>query len=189
MPLKFPDEWKFEGVGISIRPEAGHEFFNLVTKMATGVVRRQSIFETFKSAFGSQSYSSDAGWAETDLASAMSGSWDNAAEFLASFWQGMEDVKKEGVAVPSHTVLNKILDKWEIPLVIDPPDLRRKEGDITLSSVVEPGPTSSSSVYVRGEEVGHGGFGIVYRVTRTTQAGTFDFAMKVYDPSSFIKDK
>lgn len=38
---------------------------------------------------------------------------------------------------------------------------------------------------MRENEIGRGGFGIVYRVTRTTKVGEFEFAMKVLDPSPF----
>lgn len=101
----------------------------------------------------------------------------------------MEEVKRSGVGVPSAGHINKILDKWDVPLLVDPPELRKKDGDIVIATAAAAEPVSGGTAYQRGEVLGRGGFGTVYRVTRTTKVGEFEFAMKVLDPSSFIQNK
>jgi len=68
MPLRYPAEWKFDGIGFAMPREADLEFFQLVQKIATGHSKPQMIFEAFKFAFGAPAHSSSASWAESDLA-------------------------------------------------------------------------------------------------------------------------
>lgn len=189
MALEYPAEWKFEGVDFEIPTQAHAEFADLISKIASGYQRPQTVFEDFKSAYGMHGGSSDAGWAENDLRGAMASMRKNAAEYIASFWAGCEAVQARRVSVPSVKVVNLILEKWNVPFVVDPPVLRRKGGDITVAETVSEDEDASTPIYRRGKEVGFGGFGRVYKVTRVTSAGEFDFAMKVFEPSSFIKDK
>lgn len=189
MTLKYPAEWKFEGIGIEIPPKAESAFFDLIGKIAAGNSNPQAIFETFKSAFGYQSYSSSASWAESDLSRAMSNARENAALFVASLWEGMEDIRRSGIPVPSVAHLNRILDEHDVPLVIDPPHLRLKEGDAVFAPAETTDPNAPGFVYRRDAEIGRGGFGTVYRVTRITAVGEFSFAMKVLAPSPFIENK
>ena len=79
MYLQYPGEWKFDGVGFEIPLEADAEFFELIKTIARGTTYPKRIFESFKTAFGVESPSSDASWAETDLSRAMSDARSNAA--------------------------------------------------------------------------------------------------------------
>lgn len=189
MPLEYPAHWKFEGIGLEVPNEVFQEFSDLIRKIAAGTPKRKWVFETFKSAFGVNSYSSDESWAETDLFDAMRRSKKNVALFVASFWHGIEEIENEGITVPSPAYLNTILIKYDVPLIIDPPELKLKSGDIVLGAPAEDVDTPLHGSYTRGEQLGKGGFGVVYRVTRTTTVGEFDFAMKVLDPSPFIENK
>lgn len=191
MGLTFPSAWKFEGVGFGISNEALIEFEGLIQKIATGVDDSQDIFETFKSAFGNQSTSSGASWAETDLWRTMAESTDNAATFVDSFWQAVEFLQKKDIPVPSQSKVNAVLKKHQIPLVVDPPELRLSSGDAVFSAGGQEGipSVSDQSVFTKHEVIGQGGFGIVYRVTKTTSVGEFEFAMKILSPSSFIENK
>jgi serine/threonine protein kinase len=189
MPLQYPGEWKFDGIGIAMPAGADRDFFELIGRIAAGHTDAQPIFESFKSAFGVQGYSTSASWAESDLSAAMGRSTDNAALYVAALWEGMEDVKRSGVSVPSAQHINKILEKWDVPLVVDPPQLRLKDGDIFVAAELAAESALTGLAYQRGAVIGQGGFGTVYRVTRQTKAGEFEFAMKVLDPSPFIKNQ
>jgi predicted Ser/Thr protein kinase len=187
MPLKYPAEWKFDDFEYQIPNDANNEFFNLVQTIAEGIERPKVVFEDFKSAFGMDSGSSSASWAESDLARAMDQAKDNAARYVASFYAGMEVVSGRGIDVPNVERLNKILAKWEVPLVIEPPNLRLKSGDIEFaaSETVE---QPSATAFIRGPVIGRGGFGVVYRITRKTCIGEYHFAMKVFNPSPFVQN-
>ena len=189
MPLRYPSSWKFDGFGVAMPARAVAECSELVAKIASGVDHRQFVFEAFKSAYGSQSWSSSPGWAESDLRGAMDDAKSNAALFVASFWEGIEKAKEKGYDVPTVDRVNKLLDEWDVPLVIRYPELLPREGDIVVAPAETEAEGVPSGVYRRGKELGRGGFGIVYRVTRSTKAGEFDFAMKVLDPSPFVENE
>lgn len=190
MSLIYPAAWKFEGIGTPLPDGAISSFQKLVSTISSGDPHPQEVTEAFKSGFGTSSWSSSPDWAESDLYSAMNEAKENPVVFVEAFWTGIENVGKTGRAVPSADFVNSLLKDLDIPLVIDPPNLLKKGGDIVLtedSSLVVLTPHSNS--YKRGEVIGKGGFGVVYRVTRTTTAGDFEFAMKVLDPSPFNNNK
>jgi serine/threonine protein kinase len=188
MPLKYPPDWKYEGFPHQISNEAHREFIDLIDMMIEGAERPKSIYEDFKSAFGDTSSSSDPSWAQTDMQRAISGATQNAARYVASFYSGMESAKERGIDVPSVKKLNGILTKHGVPLVIEPPHLRLRDGDIEFvpENVRE---EALAAAFVQGPEIGHGGFGRVYKVTRKTKLGEYHFAMKVLVPSVFIENK
>ncbi len=188
MPLKYPAEWKFDGFGYEMPNGANNEFFNLVGTIAEGTERPKGIFEEFKSAFGVESGSSSASWAESDLARAMDEAKPNAARYISSFYAGMAAVRARGIEVPKVDLLNKILAKWEVPLVIELPNLVLKSGDIEFAAT-STAEQPSVSAFSRGPEIGRGGFGVVYRITRKTRIGDYYYAMKVLEPSSFVQNK
>ena len=190
MALRYPPEWKFDNFGVSIPNKAHLEFLGLVKRIVAGEPDPKLIYEILKSAYGETSGSSDVRWSEADLIAAMSVAKDNAAIYVDSFWGGLIELKLCDVPIPSADCINAILEKWEVPLIIAPPYLRMKgEGDVTLSDSPIDDASLRSPVYQREEEIGRGGFGVVYRVTRKTTAGEFEYAMKVFDPSVFNKNK
>jgi hypothetical protein len=88
----------------------------------------QSILENFKSCFASAagyatSWSSDAGWAQTDLSNAMGNAESNAPMFIEAFYDGCEQLKKSGMAAPHIGLINRILAKHEAGYEIRPPKL------------------------------------------------------------------
>jgi len=123
MPLKYPSEWKFGEFEYEIPDQAHKEFIGLIELIAEGAVPQKSIYEEFKSAFGSSSYSSDTSWAYSDLMTEMRSLKNNAARYVAAFYSGMEAVKSETVDAPPVSKLNKILMDNGVPLVIRPPNL------------------------------------------------------------------
>lgn len=182
MSLKYPKEWKFEGFEHAIPNDAHRDFIELIDIMAEGEERPGDIYEIFKTAYGHTSASSDSSWANTDMNRAIRSAMGNAARYVAAFYAGMEAVKKSGIDIPSVKKLNEILIAHDVPLVIEPPDLKLREGDIHF---VE--EDDSEEVlplgFVLGERIGIGGFGTVYKVTRKTKLGEYHYAMKVFDPS------
>jgi len=184
MGLKYPPEWKFDGIGESISPEAISAIYDLVLLTASGADDVKRVLERFKSAFGLSAPSSNLHFAEVDLREALRTSAENAARFVDALWSGMESVKNQ-VGVPSaqHT----ILARHSVPLRIEPPHMVLVRGDIAVVDSLDDdeGGIGRELIYLRGEEIGRGGFGVVYKVTRTTAIGTYEFAMKVHEPHVF----
>jgi hypothetical protein len=88
----------------------------------------QSVLEGFKTHFASAagyaaSWSSDIGWAQTDLDRAMHNASENAPMFIEAFYDGCETLKKSGMAVPDVGFINRILAKYETDYEIRPPNL------------------------------------------------------------------
>jgi hypothetical protein len=188
MALDYPGEWKFEGVGFGIPPEAVGEFFNLMTDIAG---ESQAAIEEFKFAFGSTSSSSSFSWAVSDLSSAVDSRASNAAVFVESVWSGIESATARGLKVPTPKVINRILEKYGIPLRLDPPKLLLTEGDaIIAQGTPDADPSTSAPIplFSLGEKIGEGGYGVVYKATRATAVGEFLYAVKVLDPSPFVTD-
>src|SRR5687768_3027387 len=109
MGLKFPAEWRFDGVGVEIPIEAFNDLVRLVDQLAQSSGDPQVVFELFKSAFGNHSVSSSASWAESDMGTAMRSELGNAALFLDYFWSAIEEVKKRKLPAPMPATVNKIL--------------------------------------------------------------------------------
>lgn len=188
MGLQYPGEWKFEGIGFGVTAKVVRECIDLMLLIADG---SKSVVEGFKQAFGSISTSSSFDWAITDLESAVRESADNAALFIDNLWKGIEDAKLEGAKVPSPEYINSILAKNGIPLKIDPPDLSFIEGSALVeksegANVAE--CTGPVPTYVLGNKIGEGGYGVVYEATRTTAVAEFSYAIKILDPSPFVKN-
>jgi hypothetical protein len=190
MPLKYPAEWKFEPLAIGIPGPAHRELLNLIRQIAKGQ-SPYSVFQTFKEHFGVQSQSTDASWAETDMERAMGASVEDAVSYIAQFWSAMEELRESDVPVPDARILNRILQRHAVPLVIEPPVLRLSGVD----AVLVPAETAVSAAsthtdrFALGDKIGQGGFGTVYRATRTTSVTTFEYAIKLLDPSPFNTDR
>jgi hypothetical protein len=188
MGLTYPAEWKFEGVGFPLPQGAMSELLGILFKIDAG---SQDVVEDFKAAFGGSSWSSSYDWATTDLARIVESSAENAAAFVDSFWKCLERAQTRGLPVPSAGFVNKILAKHGVPLVLEPPILRLAK-DATIVVAAEPSPGAGQSgpvpMFVLKEEIGKGGFGTVYRATRTTAVDEFEYALKILDPSPFIAD-
>lgn len=148
----------------------------------------KAIFEEFSSAFGGPDGSSSTSWAETDMGNAMRESMENAATYVDAFHTAMKAVEQTA-PVPSIRKINEILSEHDVPLIIEPPELKLREGDIVLVDEEEESEEVLPLGFVQGEIIGQGGFGTVYKVTRKTKLGEYDYAMKVFDPSSFNSNK
>jgi serine/threonine protein kinase len=85
--------------------------------------------------------------------------------------------------------VNRILDKHQIPLQLDLPRLLRTGSDTVIVDVPDANASATSvSIFQRGEKIGAGGYGTVFRATRSTEVSQFEFAVKILDPSPFVTD-
>jgi len=84
------------------------------------------ILELFKAKFnGGASWSSSESWAIGDLHNAMNGAADNAATFIAAFWDGCEQVYRDhpGIGLPNVDIINQILFDHDVSFEVRPPEL------------------------------------------------------------------
>ena len=187
MGLKYPPAWKFDGIGFGIPPRARNEFMDLVLKIADG---DQIVLEGFKKDFGGAGTSSSFYWAIIDTDNQMAEVAANAAYFLDCLWTGVEDAARHGNAVPDPSTINRILAKHGLPLEIRPPDLVSTDQDsiVVDEAIAQDVPASDVPQIQRGELLGEGGYGRVYRATKTTSIGSFEYALKELDPHPFVED-
>jgi hypothetical protein len=197
MGLKYPGEWKFgggSGLGV-IPPEAVEELKTLAVKIAAGDGYPKKVIERFKSKFSAMNGQTDTesssySWALSDLSSLMTDSADRAPLFIDAYWSSICEIGQSDIPVPSADNLNAILSKHGIPYAIRPPDLVRVGADAAIAapeSNPRPAATGLDRYSIIGE-IGRGGFGKVVHAQRTTSVATFDFAVKILDPSPFIRD-
>ena len=126
--LKFNGAWRFDSPGRITDGVAG-EFSRLISKTATQG-QRQEILEHFKTYFAdvagtTSSWSSNAGWAETDLQSYMSDAAANAPLFIEAFYDACEALQRShpDYAVPDVSMINRVLSNHNAGYQIYPPDL------------------------------------------------------------------
>lgn len=187
LSLQFPAAWRFGELPAKQMPDGMvQDLFGLALKIAGGT--NQRVLETFKARIASGSGrssgpSSSYSWAESDLLTEMKEAATNAATFLDGLWAAIQDLSGEGTACPSEATINGLAQKHGLPLRIQPPNLVL----VTADAVVEEGSSNQSaeSRYDLHEELGRGGFGTVHRATRETSLGTFEYALKLLDPSPF----
>lgn len=184
MGLLYPGQWKFEGSGIKMPQDASDEFYELVEKIANN---DKKIVEAFKTAFGGYGESSGYSWALTDLNGLFKDKLDNAALFVDCFWSGVERAKAHGAVVPDENTINKILSTHNVPLRIQLPNLIE-----ATVGIIDPTSVSSNAnntpTYELCEELGKGGYGVVHRAVKETTVSSFEFALKILDPSPFVTD-
>lgn len=188
--LNYPAEWKFEGVGFPMPGQAQSEFFDLLIQIADG---SQSVIEVFQTKFGGNGSSTSLGWARSDLDVAMSSRCINAALFIDSLWASIEWAQKADLKTPAPRVLNAVLRKHGVPLSIEPPSLALTKPDAVIvdagaSAIAAQEGGKLAPMFVLGEQIGSGGYGVVYKAVRSTAVGEFEYALKVLDPSPFVDD-
>jgi Protein kinase domain len=190
MALRYPSEWKFAGPDEipALSPIVAGHFFRLLTDVAATAENPWSEVERFKRKFGAMFQSSDSGWAETDLLSAMQSRVANSVNFIESLWLALEDAQARGLKIPSAKQVNARLLEHGVPFRIQDGELQRIHADAAIAAAhVEGLATSSHGMpYQLGAPIGQGGFGVVYRATRQTSVATFEYALKVLDPSAFL---
>lgn len=164
-------------------PAATAEFRELLLKVADG---SWSLLEAFKERFGQASRSSSKDWASSDLLDAIVSQSTDAVAFMDSVWKCLEHAVSQSVAVPSVERLNKVLQKHDVPLRISGDRLVRVVADVVTSKTPDGNAASAVASFELGEQIGSGGFGVVHRATRTTSVGSFEYAIKILEPSPFL---
>lgn len=187
MSLIYPSDWKFKGSGISIPIPVMNELHSILLQIDTG---NQSVIEDFKSAFGNGSTSTSYGWAVTDLENQMLSRIDNAPLFIDNYWQCIERAQKRGLMVPTYEIINGILAQNKVPYAIDLPNLRSTSDAAVIIDDRGSLATGNEKVpaYVLKDQIGQGGYGTVYKASRTTNVDEFMYALKILDPSPFVND-
>jgi len=120
-------------VGFGIPPPAVNEFIELIVKIADG---SKLVIEDFEVVFGDSGSSSSYSWAVNDLLTIAESESSNAAVFVDNLWKGIEAAESQGLSVPSHDHVNKILAKHGIPMKIDPPYLLRTQDSIIVDAAM-----------------------------------------------------
>jgi hypothetical protein len=123
--LKMPTTWRFGSPGELDRPTI-NAFNSLIHTIAAQAESSWEILELFKAKFnGGASRSSNESWAVGDLQNAMGASAENAATFIAAFWDGCELVHREHptIGLPDVDIINQILFDHGAPFEVRPPDL------------------------------------------------------------------
>ncbi len=121
------------------------EFEDLIGKIAAQGNRR-SLLEHFKGYFcgangAPHHWSSDEGWAHTDLMRAMKEAAQNPALFIEAFYDGCEALRAEGkYEIPSVELMNEVLHEHGVLFGIQPPRLIRM-GTVARVTAPEPPPT------------------------------------------------
>lgn len=188
MALNYPGDWKFDGIGFGIPDQAISDFHDLIINIASG---SKAIIEQFKHAFGGVGLSSSYDWATSDMRRQLEEKASNAAVFVDCLWGAIDAARSQNLKVPSHDFVNKIIAKHGIPLKITPPDLLHTQDSVIVDAATaddgkaDEGPIP---VYVLGDEIGTGGYGVVYKAKKSTTISEFEYALKILDPSPFVED-
>lgn len=127
MALRFDASWRFDTSPGEIPNDVFQQFSGLIGRIASQGDAKE-IFEHFKDRFAaaagtSGSYSSNTGWAESDLHSYMQQASSNPAMFIEAFFEGCESLRSLGVGVPGVSQINRILAEANVPYRIEPPNL------------------------------------------------------------------
>jgi hypothetical protein len=142
MTLSMPAAWRY-GAAVPMAPAAVHAFNALVHTIASQAESSWAIFELFKAKFtGGHNRSSNESWAISDLHTAMMAAADNAATFIAAFWDGCAQVAggHPEIGLPDADVVNQILYEHEVPFELRPPALlaRHPQTPIVIQAPEKP---------------------------------------------------
>jgi hypothetical protein len=141
--LKFNGAWRFGTPG-PIADGVSDEFSRLIGKVAAQG-SRQAMLEHFKNFFAgavgsTSSWSSNAGWAETDLHSYMSAAAANAPLFIEAFYDACETLQRAhpDYAVPDVALINRVLSNHNAGFQIQPPHLVMQDAQQAIEVPHEP---------------------------------------------------
>lgn len=188
MKLEFPSDWRFGDDGVHVSPDLAFRLHGLIDKIARSSENQQDIVEVFKGRLGG-ARSSNLSWSYSDLERVLENYEGSGAEFAEAIWIAMKEVEALRVPVPSVAKLNQIFRETGFAYEISLPNLRRLQVDAHIvTGESSNGEEPHSVPYILKREIGRGGFGVVHEAMRKTSAGEFQFALKLLEPSPFIKN-
>ncbi|MCJ2097486.1 hypothetical protein [Methylobacterium sp. E-046] len=121
--MDFEKSWRFSSPG-AVSNDVVNAFYEMIEQIARqGDTKR--IVEWFKAAFygGSIGWSSNLGWAWSDLSTAMSRAAENGPLFIEAFWETCVKLDEEGLAVPDAAHINRVLAEHSAGYELQPPRL------------------------------------------------------------------
>lgn len=151
MPLELPEGTRFarRNDGDELPREVVSEYDDLMSRViAQG--NRRTLLEHFKGYFCGaagipHNWSSDEGWAHTDLMAAVGYASHFPALFLEAFYDACESLRDQGgYELPSVDVMNAILRDHGVQLEIRPPRIVRVSNEARVP-VPEPPPSLAES--------------------------------------------
>jgi hypothetical protein len=125
--LNFNGAWRFTSPG-QIAAGVSSDFYTLIGKVVAQGNRRQ-LLEHFKAYFAGaagmvSNWSSDEGWADTDLQRYMDQATENAPLFIEAFYGACESLRtRDDIHTPDIAMINQILAKHDAGYKIELPDL------------------------------------------------------------------
>lgn len=187
MPLEYPHEWKFSGLGFALPAAFVNDVVGVMEKVASGDSYRKHAIEKFKNWFGKSCSSTNYSYAVSDLREGMLEVATNPADFLDQLWSALAEARESNLKTPAARVINELLVKHGVPLRIDGDQLEHLAPD----AVIATGDAAVEGAFVhykRGTRLGGGASGDVYEVTRRNAVATFTYALKEFNPTSYSDD-
>ena len=197
MALNYSERWRYGFEPVAAVPSgAVDDLHGLILRIARiHPEQRWNLVERFQKEIAEAGGdaargSSSLEWAQADLRTTMGSVAKNGPAFIDGFWAGITAAESLGFPVPSAHDVNRILKQHDVPYIIRPPDLVLREQEILDAKATSPGTPASPLQwsYSDSVEIGKGGFGVVYRVTRQTSVGPMEYALKLLNPSPFVGD-
>jgi hypothetical protein len=132
-------------VNHTVPPAVVEDCIALIKKVATQG-DYQEVLEHFKGYFcgacgSSHSWSSDAGWAETDLWTYARKAAANAPLFIEAFYDACQSFAKDDDWAPDAEIINEVLTRHNVGYLIKPPRLEPRENAPPVVAVVAAPPT------------------------------------------------
>lgn len=145
MPLQLPEGARFAKLSPdqALPFEFVNEIDDLIGKIAAQGERR-ALLEHFKGEFcaaigAPHVWSSDEGWAYTDLHRTMHSAAQNPALFIQAFYDGCESLRdEEDLEVPSIEFFNDLLRGHNVPYEVRPPRLLNVKGTARVPTPAPP---------------------------------------------------
>lgn len=157
MPLQYPGPWRFNPptdgafINSAMPREAVNELLDSLSRIHTPHSRKW-VLEIFKSNFGAVHGSSSESWAYSDLSSAMDYEASNAPHFIECFFDGCQEIVRQGFYAPDEAFINSVLRKYNVGYEIRGDELVAKEQVGPMVQVSAPPPSLAESARKTLEE-------------------------------------
>lgn len=182
-----PKELRFSRNPTPMPPAAVHACADLIEQIASSGRGAWSAYETVKGCFGNSGTSTSESWAQSDMSTAMLDKAANDALFVEAMHSALVALEQDGYETPPWSTLNGLLEEHSVGYFVDPPNLRPVVRTATEKAGGTIPPAADASLYKIGERLGAGAYGEVFRVSRNSAFGAFEFAMKIHSPHPFTQ--